>query len=304
MKKVTFGLLAVIFLLSFVSSYAVCGNSFCEAGLRMESGEIEDASTCYEDCSISGHKICEIDSASGSGTCNVGGEEYKFSDVSWSGCGHLDDVVMNMVVSKGESTVTFEGIIPENYIRIMDGLSVAIERWPCSGYTSTKRIYARVGYSTGDLDKNFIKANKQSFVFGETLEITYEFPFELTMPYCRTTVINNENGESMTSLSVLGCQKMDAKIDGEIFNPGKYTIESTYFEETGEKEIDSDSLDIIVHGCVDDSQCKSFNFFKKGTCDKGEFNTCSSELNATILIGAIIIALLVLILLVSLLRKR
>lgn len=290
--------------ISFVSAGTICGDNNCDAGQFLDGNKIEDASTCYEDCAFTDYEVCKIDSISG-GTCNLRSKEYQITNVDWTGCGGMEGSGMDLTISSGEHSIDFQGIVPQNYINAIDGVQILVEIWPCAVYTTEKTIYFKTSVNPSELN-DFVELNKENFNLKQDsiIEVTYDFPTQISKPYCKGELKNVDTQEIETMMAVAGCSQNPWNIQLESISAGKYIINSEYFDENAENKMGEKSIQLIVNECQNDAECDDENFFTKDKCIDSEIKTCSNKVNYTIIIISGLGIILIIILLFILFKRR
>lgn len=293
----------MIFLFGFVSS-AICGDGECDAGISFDDdhNKIEDKSTCWEDCAYLDYTECELDTLKG-GDCIAGERTYEMTNINWTGCGPLNPI-LDLDISFRGKTIERKGMVPGNWISVMDGLEIYIKEWPCATYTSTKKIILK--YPGNELI-NFITSDKDEFNLKLDKKVEYEFnlPLEISEPYCKYELINEEKDESMEKTSQLNCPHSGYFEITDSYTPGRYLFISEIYDNTGNHKIGESSKEYILHDCETDKDCSDSKFYTKDSCSlEGEIKMCENKFDSLYIYLGLILVFIIIFSLFLFIRKR
>ena len=306
MKRIILSLFLVIILTSLVSSLneQKCGDSYCNAGnYNLNGNEIEDASTCFQDCAYTDYTFCDIDLTNG-GTCTFRGIDYKISNLVTNGCS-IDQTASFNVAFTGHSR-EFKGVVSQNYVQLADNADIMISTAPCSAYQTKNRIYLRAAINPSELN-DFYKVENINLNLMKDKQINLKFTLKsnVSQPYCKLELKNADTQESVTSTNGLGCNSnWDISLDSPSFTPGKYTFIGQILDKNAQNKLGEKTLQIKINGCLEDNECINHNLFSYGLCQGNDVKTCAYKLNYAVISVIAVILLLAIGIITYFVRKR
>jgi hypothetical protein len=305
---ISIALIFLIGIIGFVSAegnQATCGDGKCDAGYRLGSDiQVEDASSCFEDCGFTDWVGCDIDSISG-GECVFNEKTFEFTNLKRNSCGGMSDVSLSFTAEYNGHSVNIDGLIPYAYVPLLDYVSVSIGVWPCAVATTQQKIYLK-----GSMDKNKFNNILQVLTKNVNLRgnntLLIDFDYKgLSSPYENFQIINDETGEILTSSEGLGGTQgiFSTDLDPIAIKPGTYTATEKIFDETGVNLIAQQSENIVINECLADKECKDNKFWTKNICSGEKYKVCSSSINY-LLIGVIILLIILFIILITFIKRK
>jgi len=297
MKRLLFSLLFIIILTSLVSSLneQKCGDSYCNAGrYNINGNEIEDASTCFQDCVYTTYYVCDVSLPSG-GTCSFRGISYQISNLIIRASPETG-MVANFSISFNGHTREMNGISTGYYVQLADNVDILIEQTPMAAYVTSDKVYFRASIPAAELN-DFFQVDNTNLALGKDKQIKLRFTpkSNVSQPYCKLELRNYDTQESITSNNGLGCNNdWDISLDSPSFKPGKYVFIGQILDKNAQNKLGEKSLQIKINECLEDNECSNHNLFSYGVCQGDEIKTCSYKTNYTIISVIVIIILVIL----------
>lgn len=265
-----------LFLFSSASA-ATCGDSICDAGQYLQGKGVEDASTCYRDCAFIDYSVCHVSKANG-GICNFGGVDYYVTNITTSGC--ADSQINDISVTFLGQERDINGFLSQKWIQLQGNVEFLFSLEPCFSYVTQSRIYFRRGVTPQSLN-DFVYPEKTvlNLKNDKNIELVYNFPTNVSLPYCKTTVIDTQTGQEVNHLYVAGCSNNRFEYQTAGLNPGKYAVVSQYFDVLAQNKLGENTTIILLNGCETNTDCSDSKNYTQDTCiAQGEVNVCQNTI--------------------------
>jgi hypothetical protein len=297
MKRIIFSLLFIITLTSLVSSLneQKCGDSYCNAGrYNVNGNEIEDASTCFQDCVYTDYTVCKVDLPSG-GTCRFRGIDYQITNLIIR-ANPDTGMVANYSISFNGHTKEMSGISTGYYVQLADNVDILVESTPMAAFVTTDNIYLRGSIPAAELNDFYqVDNNNLDLMKDKEIKLRFTPKSNVSQPYCKLELKNVDTQESITSNNGLGCNNYwDISLDSPSFKPGKYVFIGQILDKNAKNKLGEKTLPITINGCLEDNECTDHNIFSYGLCQGNDIKICSYKTNYTIISVIVVIVLVIL----------